>query len=97
MSLPTLAAVALAALVLSQSAAKFAAKSSLPGQTPGGHAIERPTRPSQMWIDKPVNTALRNDAIGRNSTEIDNYLRQQYMREAAAHPGVHLVAGKAVA
>ena len=50
-----------------------------------------------MWVDRPQNTVLRNDAQGNNPYEIDAYLREIYMREAAVHPGVRLVAGQAVA
>lgn len=94
-----LAALALGVTMLSnaRTPAKKAVKSALNGQIPGGHSLTRPTGPSQMWVDRPINTALRNDAKGNNPTEIDRYLRQTYMTEAAAHPGVRLVAGQAYA
>lgn len=95
MSLPTLAAVALAATVLMQPPAKKAARSALGGQTPGGHSLTRPTGPSQMWVDRPINTVLRNDAKGSNTDQIDRHIRQTYMTEASMHPGVRLVAGQA--
>ena len=99
MSLPTLAAVALVGTMLSQSkkTPKQVVKSSLKGQTLGGHALTRPTMPSQIWVDRPQNTVLRNDAVGNDPHEVDAYLRQIYYREAALHPGVRLVAGQAIA
>lgn len=96
MSLPTLAAVALVATMLSQSQkAKCAA--TVKSQTPGGHHTDRPTGPSQMHVDPPQRTALRNDAVGETPAEIDAYLRGTYAREACSHPGVQSVAGKAAA
>ena len=54
--------------------------------------------PSQMWVDRPMNTILRNDLIGGdNPHAIDEYLRKTYASEAATHPGVRLVAGQAIA
>ena len=72
-------------------------------QTPGGHPDYRPIGPSQMWVDTAVNTNTRNDTIDRSGlvaktfAEIDDNLRMTYLREAASHPGVRLVAGQAVA
>ena len=48
--------------------------------------------PQQIWVDKPVNTALRNDAKGSNPRQIADYLSGVYQTEAAQHPGVRLVA-----
>lgn len=50
-----------------------------------------------MWVDRPINTVLRNDAQANSTTGIDRYIRQTYMKEAASHPGVRLVAGQAYA
>lgn len=50
-----------------------------------------------MWIDRPINTVLRNDARSDNPDGIDQYLRSTYAAEAATHPGVRLVAGKIAA
>jgi len=97
MNVPMLAAGALLVMILSQSPAKKAVKSAHSGQTPGGHYLTRPTGPSQMWVDRPVNTVLRNDVQADDPTGIDRYIRQTYMTEAASHPGVRLVAGKAFA
>lgn len=97
MSLPTVALIALVVTMLSNSQTKRIVKEAHMGQTPGGHSQDRPTGPSQMWIDRPVNTVLRNDAKGDSPSDIDRYLRTTYMTEAASHPGVRLVAGKAVA
>lgn len=103
MNLPTLSAIALVATMLSQSKKTPAqvVQSGLKSQsTPGGHPLNRPTGPSQLWVDKPVNTTLRNDAGAiRNDTTagIASYLKETYMREARTHPGVRLVAGQAVA
>ena len=99
MSLPAIALVALGAVMLNTHSkpAVQATKQAQRGMTPGGHHLTRPTGPSQMWVDKPQNTGLRNDAKGRNPTEIDHYMRKTYMTEAATHPGVRLVAGKAFA
>lgn len=50
-----------------------------------------------MWVDRAVNTALRNDAYGLTSAaDIEGYLTRTYFREAATHPGVRLVAHHAV-
>ena len=97
MSLPALAAIALGVTMLSSTPAKKAAKTAHKGQTPGGHHLTRPTGPSQMWVDRPINTVLRNDAQANSTTGIDRYIRQTYMKEAASHPGVRLVAGQAYA
>lgn len=95
MNVPMLAAIALAVTVLmSASPAKRASKT-LKSQTPGGHSLTRPTLPSQMWIDKAANTVLRNDKQGNNTSDIDAYMRRTYATEAAMHPGVRLMAGKA--
>ena len=48
--------------------------------------------PRNMWVDRAVNTALRNDAQGRTPHGIDAYLKNTYAAEAAQHPGVRLVA-----
>ena len=48
--------------------------------------------PQQIWVDKPVNTALRNDAVGNTPRAIHDYLDGVYEKEAAQHPGVRLVA-----
>ena len=61
-------------------------------QTPGGHPMDRATYPSQIWVDKAVNTTLRNDAKGNTPAEIDAYLRSVYQQEAASHPGVRMLA-----
>ena len=98
MNLPLLAAIALGATMLtSKNPAKAVVRQSQKGMTPGGHALTRPTGPSQMWVDRPENTVLRNDAKGRTPVQIDRYLRQTYATEAAMHPGVRLVAGTATA
>ena len=95
MSLPSLALIALVATALnSQTPAKRAVKTAPSGQTPGGQPVGRP---SQMWVDRPINTVLRNDAKGDNPAAIDSYIRTPYMTEASTHPGVRLVAGKAYA
>ena len=98
MSLPQLAAAALGLTMLaSTKSTKQKVKQAHNGQTPGGHYLTRPTGPSLMWVDKAENTTLRNDAQGDTPTEIDAYLRDTYLREAAQHPGVRLVAHAAVA
>lgn len=100
MSLPALAAAALVVTMLAQSkkkSPKQVVKTAHRGQTPGGHYLTRPTNPSQMWVDRPQNTTLRNDAQGQDPHAIDAYLREIYSREATCHPGVRLVAGQAVA
>ena len=61
-------------------------------QTPGGQSTGLPSR---MWIDRPVNTVLRNDAQYDEPHRIDAYLKSTYATEAAQHPGVRLVAGSA--
>jgi hypothetical protein len=90
-----LAAIALGVTMLSSTSAKKAVKTAHSGQTPGGHHLTRPMGPSQMWVDRPINTVLRNDAQADNPAKIDSYIRQTYMTEAASHPGVRLVAGQA--
>jgi hypothetical protein len=82
--------------------AKTAART-LSKQTPGGN-----TRQSQLWIDRPINTLMRDDTVRCETDDagvetcvtqgqIDNYIRQTYMTEAAQHPGVRLVADAAFA
>ena len=88
--------VALAALMGSMlwttKSAKSLAAQNVAQQTPGGHAMTRPTMASQMWVDTAVNTALRNDAVGSHPNDVDAYLRNIYRMEAASHPGVRLIA-----
>ena len=96
MSLPTLALIALVATMLSSSPAKKAVQTAHSRQTPGGHHLTRPTGPSRIWVDRPINTVLRNDAQGETPEQIDRYIRSTYATEATAHPGVRLVAGQAV-
>ena len=49
---------------------------------------------SQLWIDTPTNTVLRDDSsmIEPTLQGAAQYLRDQYRAESAAHPGVNLVA-----
>ena len=100
MSLLTLAAIALVATLLSQTnkTPTQVVKTGLQGQSKqGGHPLKRPTGPSQMWVDRPINTSLRNDAQGQTPEQIEAYLQRTYASEASVHPGVRLVAGQAVA
>ena len=99
MSVPMLAtaALGLTMLISASKPANRAVRSAHSGQTPGGHSMDRPTGPSQMWVDRPINTVLRNDARGGNFEAINAYIRDTYATEAASHPGVRLVAGQAVA
>lgn len=62
---------------------------SLSGMKPGGSL---PHRPTQMWIDRPMNTLRRDDAHSSTFEGIDAYLRSVYADEAQSHPGVRLVA-----
>ena len=50
-----------------------------------------------MWIDRPINTVLRNDAHGDSAIDVDRYIRSMYAYEASTHPGVALVAAGAFA
>ena len=77
---------------------------SLAKQTPGGTPATRPTLPSEMIVDKPVNTAYRSekkmvgatgDLIG-DIHRIANTLESTYSAEAASHPGVQLAASAVV-
>lgn len=95
-----LALLALAATVLNSSSktATTLALQNSQQQKLGGHTLTRPTGPTQMWVDRPQNTTLRNDAKCCDSVdEIDRYLRKTYATEAATHPGVRLVAEYAAA
>ena len=96
MTLVTIAAIALiGTMLMNQKSPKKIAQQTFNSQVPGGHSLTRPTQPSQMWVDRPHNTILRNDAQSDNVHGIDAYLRGTYTREAAVHPGVRLVAGQA--
>ena len=59
-----LALLALAATVLNSSSktATTLALQNSQQQKLGGHTLTRPTGPTQMWVDRPQNTTLRNDA-----------------------------------
>ena len=47
----------------------------------------------QIQVDKPVNTVLRNDALGGPTLKgTYQYVKSQYQREASESPGVNLVA-----
>jgi hypothetical protein len=81
----------LALIALIAVAMKSATSPSMPQQAPNSKRVG----PSQMWVDRAVNTALRNDAQGDDPMAIDRYIRSTYAAEAATHPGVRLVAGKA--
>ena len=54
----------------------------------------QPATAHNIWIDKPVNTILRNDRdpAGQTPTQIQTYLRNIAATEASLHPGVQLVA-----
>ena len=46
-----------------------------------------------IHVDKPVNTVMRDDALGETTLRgVWNSVARQYQREATDHPGVHLVA-----
>jgi hypothetical protein len=51
----------------------------------------------QVWVDRPVNTALRDDRKGDTLEEIARNSRHTYAREARDHHGVRLVAQSAAA
>ena len=91
MAVPAIALAALVATSLRGKTPRTLAAENSKTQVPGGHYTNRPTVPSRMWIDRPINTILRNDAVGDTPAQIDAYLRQTYTQEAATHPGVRLV------
>ena len=88
MNVPMLAAVGVAGYLLYQRMypASRLARANVRQQEPSG------LTPQQIWVDKPVNTALRNDAQGSTPRQIHDYLERVYEKEAAQHPGVRLVA-----
>ena len=48
--------------------------------------------PTQIWVDSPMHTLLRDDTLGGASLKgAQRYVHNQYVREAEEHPGVHLV------
>ena len=89
--LPLLALIALGLVVMSSGSPS---KKLVEEQVPGGHSLTRPTGPSQMWVDRAVNTVLRNDAKGETPAEIDRYLKRTYASEVDCHPGVTMLAGQ---
>ena len=95
MSVPALAAIVLGVVLYNQSRpTKKVVREAQTGMMPGGHALTRPTGPSQMWVDRPQNTVLRDDTVkGGLVEDIDAYIRSTYKKEAECHPGVQLVAG----
>ena len=86
-AVPAAATLLLATLALNNPATKLAHKNK---------NQQKPTTslPSNIWVDKPQNTALRDDRLEgvRDTRGIDTYLRETYAREAAGHPGVRLAA-----
>lgn len=101
---PIVAGALLIYAAVSASAPAKTAARTLSKQTPGGNT----SRPSQLWIDRPINTLMRDDTVRCETDDagvetcvtqgqIDNYIRQTYMTEAAQHPGVRLVADAAFA
>ena len=47
----------------------------------------------QIHVDPAVKTTLRDDRLGATTLRgVYNHMKSQYMREAAEHPGVALVA-----
>ena len=113
MNVPTVAALILLGTVLWSSRSRspseasqvqkavshHLAKKNTKQQTQGGST--QPTPASQIWVDKAVNTVLRNDAgcCGQRPSAADlaAYLKKTYATEAAMHPGVQLVAHSAFA
>lgn len=87
-AVPVAATLLVAAIALSNSPAASLAHKNKKQQK------QKTSLPSNMWVDTPQNTALRNDRVdGAQSTrEIDEHVRETYKREAASHPGVHLAA-----
>ena len=73
------------------------AKAEVDSTLPGGNEDTFPTNfGTSIWVDRPVNTALRNDAVGNNPDQIQAFLKRTYTTEAAVHPGVQLVANSGV-
>ena len=98
MDAPTIATLLVVGVALtSMMSPKQLGKKLTSEQTPGGHAQTRPTGPTQMHVDTPINTVGRNDAVGTTPEEVDHHMKQTYAKEAQVHPGVGLVAASAVA
>lgn len=102
MSVPVLVAAALAATVLYRNSLAHKTKETIKSQTPGGHPTTRPTAPSALQIDKPVNTTLRNDIVQwagdvqSTLANISHFLTGTSASEAAMHPGVSHAANAAI-
>ena len=99
MSLVQLTAFAILGMVLWEGPLRSwrLAKTQVDSTLPGGNEDTFPTNfGTSIWVDRPVNTALRNDAVGNNPGQIQAWVKRTYATEAAVHPGVQLVANSGI-